>query len=69
MNIRLPHGMIERIGERQPRPTALNRYGRKKEGSPKDDPRTSKIANEQDRRRHPRHDDDPLRGRLLDLNA
>lgn len=68
MNILHPHGMIERMGDRHRKPAPLARYGRRKDGSPKD-ARTSKIAGDQDRRSHQRQDDDPLRGRLLDLNA
>lgn len=68
MNILHPHGMVERLGERHRKPTSLARYGRRKEGSP-NDARSLKIADEQDRRGHSRQDDDPLRGRLLDVNA
>lgn len=68
MNILHPHGMIERIGERQRGRGFPTRYGRNKEGSPKN-ARTMKIADDNDRRNQPRGDDDPLRGRLVDLNA
>lgn len=68
MNTLHPHGMVERMGERHRKSGPLPRYGRRKDGSPKD-ARTSKIADDQDRRSGPRQDDDPLRGRLLDLSA
>ena len=68
MNIRFPHGMIERMGERSRKPGTLPRYGRGKDGSPKD-VQTLSIAAEQDRRSRPRQDDAPLRGRLLDMDA
>ncbi len=68
MNILHPHGMVERMGERHRKPAPLTGYGRRKDGSPKDT-RTMKIANDQDRRSRSRQDDDPLRGRLLDLDA
>lgn len=68
MNILHPHGMVERLGERYRKPVLLARYGRKKEGSP-NDARSLKIADELDRRRHPRQEGDPLRGRLLNVNA
>lgn len=68
MNILHPNGMVERMGDRRRKPATLSAYGRKKDGSPKDQ-RTSKIASDQDRRSQPRQDDDPLRGRLLDVDA
>ena len=69
MNILHPSGMVERMGERHQRRTSVRtRYGRGKDGSPKD-ARTWKIASDNDRRGQPRSDDDPLRGRLVDLNA
>ena len=68
MNILHPHGMIERLGESHRYAGFPARYGRKKQGSPKN-ARSMQIADENDRRRQPREDDDPLRGRLIDLNA
>ncbi len=68
MNILHPHGMVERMGERQRKSAPLPHYGRRKDGSPKDT-RTLKIAGDQDRRSRQRQEDDPLRGRLLDLDA
>ncbi|MDH3659700.1 MAG: hypothetical protein OEU92_06675 [Alphaproteobacteria bacterium] len=68
MNILHPHGMVERLGDRRSRPGSPPRYGRKKEGSPKN-ARTLKIAEESDRRSRERPDDDPLRGGLVDLSA
>ena len=68
MNILHPHGMVERMGERQRRPVPRTRYGRDKDGSPKDS-ESWKIAKDNDRRDQPRHEPDPLRGRLIDLDA
>ena len=68
MNILHPHGMVERLGERHRGTGFQTRYGRKKEGSPKN-ARSMKIAGNNDRRVQPREDEDPLRGRLVDLNA
>ena len=68
MNTLHPQGMVERLGERHRKQVMLGRYGRRKEGAPKD-VRTLKIAENNDRRGARRRDDDPLRGRLLDLNA
>lgn len=63
-----PHGMVERLGERLRRPRALPRYGREKDGAPSTAD-TWKIASANDRRERPRHEVDPLRGRLVDLDA
>ncbi|NJO37601.1 MAG: hypothetical protein HC871_08255 [Rhizobiales bacterium] len=68
MNILRPNGMVERLDEPPRRSAGPPRYGRDKDGSPKD-ARSLKIANGNDRRRRDRRHDDPLRGRLLDLNA
>ena len=68
MDILRPNGSVERMGEHARKPGVLPRYGRDKEGSPKD-ARSWKIARDSDRRRHDRHPDTPTRGRLVDLNA
>lgn len=68
MNILHPHGMVERMGERHRRPVPRTRYGRDKDGSPKGS-ESWKIAKDNDRRNQPRHEPDPLRGRLIDLDA
>lgn len=68
MNIIRPNGSVERMSDRAPRPGVLPRYGREKEGSPRD-ARSWKIARDNDRRRDDRQSDMPTRGRLLDLNA
>ena len=68
MNILHPHGMVERMNERHRQPAMIAGYGRRKDGSPKDQ-RTAKIARDSDRRRESRPQDDPLRGRLFDLSA
>ena len=68
MNILHPHGLVERLVERPRRLGGLPRYGRNKDGSPKN-ARTLKIADHNDRRDRSRQDDDPLRGRLVDLSA
>ena len=68
VNILRPNGSVERIGDRAPKPGVLPRYGREKEGSPRD-ARSWKIARDNDRRRHDRQHDNPTRGRLIDLNA
>ncbi|MGI9508047.1 MAG: hypothetical protein ACR2QJ_01705 [Geminicoccaceae bacterium] len=67
MNILHPNGMVERIGERHRKPALRTRYGRDKDGSPKD-AESWRIARDNDRRDQHRHDD-PLRGRLIDLDA
>lgn len=68
MNILRPNGMVERLGERPQRSAGPRRYGRDKDGSPKD-ANSWKIARENDRRGRDRQSDDPMRGRLLDMNA
>ncbi len=68
MIITRPHGMVERMNDRRRRPDALQNYGRDKEGSPQNS-ETLKIAHDNDRREHDRHDEQSLRGRLIDLNT
>lgn len=68
MNILRPHGMVERMSERHRKSDLLPRYGREKDGSPQD-AQTMKIAHDNDRRDRRRRDDNPMRGRLIDLNT
>jgi len=68
VNILRPNGLVERMTERPGRSGVLPRYGRGKDGSPKDS-RSWKIARNNDRRRYDRPSDDPSRGRLVDLNT
>lgn len=68
MNLFHPNGMVERMSVPKRTPRLGMRYGRGKEGSPIDT-ETLKIADDNDRRHQPRHDADPLRGRLVDVNA
>lgn len=68
MNVLHPNGMVERMDRHLSRRTARTRYGRRKEGGPKN-AETWKIASDNDRRSQSRDDEDHLRGRLLDLNA
>ncbi|MGI9493824.1 MAG: hypothetical protein ACR2QF_15615 [Geminicoccaceae bacterium] len=68
MRVINPNGMVERLNDYRKRPQFGDRYGRRKEGAPRD-PKTIKLAAEQDRRNQPREETDPLRGRLFDLTA
>ena len=70
MRVINPNGMVERLNDyrKRPQPQFGDRYGRRKEGAPRDQ-RTVKLAAEQDRRTQPREEADPLRGRLFDLTA
>ncbi len=68
MTVIYPNGMIERLNDRKRRPVSLDRYGRRKDGSPAS-ATSLKIAARQDRRRQPRGSTDPWRGRLFDMNA
>lgn len=68
MIISRPHGLVERLNDRRQRPDGLPRYGREKSGSPQN-VQTLKIAHDNDRREQDRHNDQALRGRLIDLNT
>ncbi len=68
MQVISPHGMVERLNDHRKRPERLERYGRRKEGAPRNT-KTVKTAADQDRRAHPRDIVDPLRGRLFDLTT
>ena len=68
VNILRPNGSVERMIDGQRRPGVLARYGREKEGSPRD-ARSLKIAHDNDRRRHDRRQEDPSRGHLVDVSA
>ncbi len=68
MNVVRPHGLIERLDGSRRRPGQLARYGREKDGAPKD-AESWRIAHANDRRERPRHEAEPLRGRLVDLDA
>lgn len=68
MKILHPGGMVERLNEHRKRPELRDRYGRRKDGAPKD-PTTVKLAAEQDRRSQTREAVDPIRGRLFDLTT
>jgi hypothetical protein len=60
--------LIERLSDGHRRPRFWTRYSRGKEGAPKD-ARSLQIAEENDRRSARRDEIDPLRGRLVDLDA
>lgn len=62
------NGLTERLGEQRKRPQFLDRYGRRKDGAPRD-PETLKMAAAQDRRAEVRDVVDPLRGRLFDVTT
>jgi len=68
MQVTLPNGLVERMGERRERSTGLPRYGRQKEGAPMN-AGSWKIADGNDRRERQRQETDPFRGRLIDLDA
>ena len=68
MQIFHPNGMVERMNGRQERPELRDRYGRRKDGAPRN-PITVRTATEQDRREKRREAIDPLRGRLFDLTT
>ena len=68
MEIFQPNGMVQRLNDGWQQPNLRQRYGRRKDGAPKD-ARTTSIAAEQDRRATPRDDVDPLRGKLFDIVA
>lgn len=68
MRVINPNGLVERLTEQRKRPHLWDRYGRRKEGAPQD-PKTLKLAAEQDRRSQTRDAVDPLRGRLFDLTT
>ncbi len=68
MNIIHPQGLIERMSDGHRRPRERTRYGRDKDGAPKS-AENWQIARNNDRRERPRQEIDPLRGRLVDLDA
>ncbi len=68
MRVINPNGMVERLNERRNRPQFFDRYGRRKEGAPRD-AKTLQMATELDRRNQERDIIDPLRGRLFDLTT
>ncbi len=68
MQIFSPNGMVQRLNDGRGNPQLRDRYGRRKDGAPKD-ARTTTIAAEQDRRAEPRDTADPMRGKLFDITA
>jgi hypothetical protein len=68
MIITRPNGMVVRMNDRRSRPQALQGYGRDKDGSPQT-AETLKIAHNNDRREHDRHEESSQRGRLVDLST